>query len=986
MKEVVLKFKLDGVDNSLKSIIDIQKNIEKIKASLASGLSTEGFQKSVTALEELEAEYAKLTGTIQESNDVIAQSNEQMASSTESSTSNAGDSIDKLGKKQGQLADDTKSSSDKIKIAVTAQSEHTAKSFKSAGNNIEKFAKGIVDAVTGVAIIMGSTEEDTKKLVAGFAKAVGIATAVKGSIEGLTSGFELLKLTFPGLVSGLQKIWAVMVANPITAIIAGIAALGVAIYALINAFSDLSDESQEAKNKADALTEAYESQEEQLKKSKAETYALLDAQAQYNQKAIDAVNSTNDLIKAKNKLIDVYEKYGESAIVAKLTEEELREGADKSASAFNEYGKVLLDYISTQDKLSDVAQQEINDTKKKLAATEILIQKNKELKSIIIGGPSIAGVTGQDREGNKLIEQKLELTKELKKQEKDLAVASKNLSDGKQELSERYTNEAVNINKNVTAIYLELKARGALTQAEIAAGHILSKEDEKKIAASEKAAEDAKKKREEDYKNYQDSIVKKYAVLVKYGDLGILKTKEGTAERAIAEETAYQNQLSYIEKYKGLLGMQQVDIDLFKQKYINDVADREKKKNDIIKAADDKAKSDMEQNIMDLTASKIKADDNYITLLKEKKANAIADDKVNSGDILEINKQIYSAELKALQDKYDAERVALNKLLAEKKISQDNYNKEVLTADEKLIEDRKKLNAELAADTKKTTAETEKDILNSINEISGIVNSFSTSIMGIYAAIEEGRQIDRENTFNALNASLEAQAAANQAYYDNALTQLETYSQAELQQTGLTDQEKINIKNNTERQKVALANAAAKADYDLKVQQYNAEEALKEKSFEQDKKMKKAQIIISTITGSIAAFTGMAQAIPGPYGLIAGGLAAALVTAMGAVSYSNVEKQKYQKGTPPTAPKIQVPNLSPNVEPSSKTTTAPSLKDTTLYGTGGTGTGNNKLATSSAPVNVVVNDGLPIKAYVVSGEITDAQQAESALKRKVTGF
>ena len=934
MKEVILKFKLDGVENSLSNVIAIQKAIEKLKSDMASGISTEGFTKSQEALAALEAEYAKLTGVVEQSNNTINASNADMADSTESSTTNAGDAIEELGEKQKDLASDTKSSASKIKASVTEQASHTQKSFKSAGDNIEKFAKGIVDAVTGVALIMGSSEESANKLAQGFAKTVGIATAVKGTIEGVSAGFDILKSVFPGVITGLQAIWTTMLANPILAIIAGVVALGAAIYAFVSA----ADDGTEAIKREN---EALEQNEQDLKDSQAANKAWTDEKLR-STKVID------DLIKQNYKNeIDLLE--------AKQ---------NKSSADFKKLKELREDLFKTN-----------------IAALQEEFKQEKLLR------------------GRQYYDQK-ELVKTGKQELRNLEklINKEEDSEEKTKLMQDYVKQN---QENIKAVALEETLKSQL--------QTVDEEYQKKgleIHNSYNAEKVSGEKELND--NYARLIKERYDLLVKTGELEILKTKEGTDARLFEEDKAYFAQLAFMEKHKVALELNQVDIDTFKQKHYNQDIEREKTKRDIIAAADKEAHDKMVADVEELTAQKEKIDSDHISVLKQKKANIIADEKSSTQDILAVNQQLYDAELKQLEDKHAKEKALFDKALADKmaaldadlieqKITKEQYalqveqaqsvhNANIKNADEKLTEDRIALAKRLAEETKKTVEQEEKDILDSITKISGIVSSFANSLMGLYAAIQESQATDRENQFNALNASLEAQMASQQEYYDSALAQLEQHTQNELNQEGLTEQQKINIKNNAEIAKVALENKAAKANYDLKVLQYNAEEELKEKSFEQDKKMKTAQVVISTISGSIAAFTGMAQAIPGPYGLIAGAVAAALVVAMGAVQISNIQKQKYNKGTPPTPPKIQVPNLTPPSSNSNQPQAAPTIKDSTLYGTGGSGTGNNKPVTSSTPVNVVVNDGMPLKAYVLAGDITDVQEADEALKRKVTGF
>jgi hypothetical protein len=195
----------------------------------------------------------------------------------------------------------------------------------------------------------------------------------------------------------------------------------------------------------------------------------------------------------------------------------------------------------------------------------------------------------------------------------------------------------------------------------------------------------------------------------------------------------------------------------------------------------------------------------------------------------------------------------------------------------------------------------------------------------------------------------------------------------------------IAIKNQLERDKAKLANDYAQAQYDLALKQFEAEEAMKKKAFENDKKVKTAQVIIATITGAMAAFTGMAQTFPGPWGLVAGGIAAAAVGVMGAIQVANIQKTQYVGGTAPTKPTFTMPNIQAGAGASSGVpASSPSLKDSTLYATGG---GQKGGGAAKPPVQTVkLDDSTPLRAYVLVGDINSAQDAQNALQRKATGF
>ncbi len=115
----------------------------------------------------------------------------------------------------------------------------------------------------------------------------------------------------------------------------------------------------------------------------------------------------------------------------------------------------------------------------------------------------------------------------------------------------------------------------------------------------------------------------------------------------------------------------------------------------------------------------------------------------------------------------------------------------------------------------------------------------------------------------------------------------------------------------------------------------------------------------------------MISAVPGPVGIVLGALAGVAVAAMGAIQVAAISKQKFDAGTPPAAPTIQPPSNSSSSEMSGGSQQGP-----TLYGVGGgdtnTGSGGQGFRQSQQP----------IKAYVVSQEVTSSQNMNGVIERR----
>ena len=248
------------------------------------------------------------------------------------------------------------------------------------------------------------------------------------------------------------------------------------------------------------------------------------------------------------------------------------------------------------------------------------------------------------------------------------------------------------------------------------------------------------------------------------------------------------------------------------------------------------------------------------------------------------------------------------------------------------------------------TAKKEKEIQELSNqEIIAGINSLANSAQTILSAISDYNQTVADEAVKVNEEALATQLSA-----------LDVARDEELNKEGLTADQKVAIENKYKKQK-----------YDLELAEYNNNTKIKKKAFEQDKKMKIAQVIISTITGAISALTGMISAIPGPVGIVLGAVAAAAVVAAGVLNISKINKTTFDAGTPPSPPSLTVPSSSAagaggeNSSPSATPSFDLFKNDTNQNGA------NNNASNNSS------NQPPVVRAYVVSQEITDQQTANN---------
>lgn len=262
--------------------------------------------------------------------------------------------------------------------------------------------------------------------------------------------------------------------------------------------------------------------------------------------------------------------------------------------------------------------------------------------------------------------------------------------------------------------------------------------------------------------------------------------------------------------------------------------------------------------------------------------------------------------------------------------------------------------AKLDDELKKSQLNAGQEFAKKINgENDGIKQSVEQSAaatISILDSVSEYNQLKADEQVKVLEESLSLQ-----------LSNLNAARDAELAKEGLTND-----------QKIAIQNKYAQQEYELKLKAYNTETAIKKKAFEQDKKLKIAQAVISTITGTVAAVTSaLASSIPYPGNIIAAALSGAAVAAAGVIQIAKIKASTFDAGSPPSPPNLAMPSSagSSNNDPNQGTGSQARLFN--INGDKDTG-GNGSSKRESQP----------IRAYVVSQEVTQSQDMNKVIERR----
>lgn len=328
--------------------------------------------------------------------------------------------------------------------------------------------------------------------------------------------------------------------------------------------------------------------------------------------------------------------------------------------------------------------------------------------------------------------------------------------------------------------------------------------------------------------------------------------------------------------------------------------------------------------------------------------------KVHSAEEqLALNKKRATEEIDALFEASDRSTAAYDASVKAKLDIEKTYQTDSAALKKKGVDDaaaeKKKADDTIAAAQKATDDKAKAEREKQQKEILAGINSVASSAQTILSAISDFNQAKAAQAIKVNEEALKTQ-----------LTDLDAAREAELSKEGLTADQKVAIENKYKQKK-----------YELELQEYNNNTAIKKKAFEQDKKMKIAQAVISTITGAIAAVTGMISAIPGPVGIILGVVAGLAVTAAGVLQVAKIKNTTFEAGTPPSPPTLTVPSAS-SVSTGSADSSASATPSFDLFKKDTNQNGANNNASSEG-----ANQPMVVKAYVVSQEITDQQTANN---------
>lgn len=287
---------------------------------------------------------------------------------------------------------------------MQARIKGTALDFDGVTQNVTKTLGGVAsgyEVVTGLQMLLGEENEDLAKSLLKVQSAMAVANGLEG-MGGLAKNaanlWTQLKQTVivQKLVTTAQWLWnAAMMANPIGAVVAAIAALGAAIYGLVKYFNSSAEAAKKEATALDGLVlsskEAADAHNEHIKvmKELELEYDLLTGKITESQKAIMIINqdynkSVEDLNKRTKEKLEETGWFWQSFYkgVALAREDERIKDIKSQQDALSEWNDLREQRLAKERLVREKERQETEKTAKKLNEDLAKIQQENYKNAI----------------------------------------------------------------------------------------------------------------------------------------------------------------------------------------------------------------------------------------------------------------------------------------------------------------------------------------------------------------------------------------------------------------------------------------------------------------------------------------------------------------------------------------------------------------------------------------------------------------------------
>ena len=379
---------------------------------------------------------------------------------------------------------------------------------------------------------------------------------------------------------------------------------------------------------------------------------------------------------------------------------------------------------------------------------------------------------------------------------------------------------------------------------------------------------------------------------------------------------------------------------------------------------------------------------------REKGVKDITSIETEFGDKIKAAKEANRIDVQNIESKYDKEDLDKKEEQANKVKELDNKLNDIRIS--AILNEKERVKAERQSKYEQDLATLEADkefIKKGEEEKNQVRKDLATALQNDLTKIDDDAKLkqnekdikvidDELRLLELRNAGL---LAGTKAYFEGRAAILDEEEKKELAKIDITEAEKTAIKEKysklrqqLDEDELAATGRVISATLDALsglssaiASGYDEEAKTSEEAFNKRKKLQKATALLSAASGLVQILT-QPSTLPSPFDFIVKGINAAALAVSTAIQIKNIDKVKFEGGG-------SAPTLSSSAPAAPTAPTVSKLAAPTITGAQTPATPGSQIAGTLAQ-----SSGKPIKAYVVSGDISSAQALDRRTNRAAT--
>ena len=379
---------------------------------------------------------------------------------------------------------------------------------------------------------------------------------------------------------------------------------------------------------------------------------------------------------------------------------------------------------------------------------------------------------------------------------------------------------------------------------------------------------------------------------------------------------------------------------------------------------------------------------------REKGVKDITSIETEFGDKIKAAKEANRIDVQNIESKYDKEDLDKKEEQANKVKEFDNRINDIRIS--AILNEKERVKAERQSKYEQdlSTLEADKEFIKKGEEEKNqIRKDLATALQNDLTKIDDDAKLkqnekdikvidDELRLLELRNAGL---LAGTKAYFEGRAAILDEEEKKELAKIDITESEKTAIKEKysklrqqLDEDELAATGRVISATLDALsglssaiASGYDEEAKTSEEAFNKRKKLQKATALLSAASGLVQILT-QPSTLPSPFDFIVKGINAAALAVSTAIQIKNIDKVKFDGGG-------SSPTLSSSAPAAPTAPTVSKLAAPTITGAQTPATPGSQIAGTLAQAS-----GNPIKAYVVSGDVTSQQALDRRTTRAAT--